>query len=56
MMHLQPSNDCPTHGCDLQQMPPPKVPICGRDVKNFVTFSIAHLERFFHLEHIDFKD
>jgi hypothetical protein len=30
-------------------------PVCGRDKKQFVTFSIAHFECLFHLEHIDLK-
>jgi hypothetical protein len=29
------------------------LPICGRDIKHFVAFLIAHLECLFHLEHID---
>jgi hypothetical protein len=28
------------------------LPVCGKDIENFVALSIAHLERMFHLEHI----
>jgi hypothetical protein len=31
------------------------LPVCGKNIEHFVTFSIAHLEHLFHLEHIDFK-
>ncbi len=35
-------------------MPPPLL-VCGKNIENFVAFLIAHLERLFHLEHIDLK-
>jgi len=31
------------------------LPVCGRDINFFVTFSIGHLECLFHLEHINLE-
>jgi len=29
--------------------------VCGKDIKNFVAFSITNLEHMFHLEYINFE-
>ncbi len=54
IMHSQPSNERPTYGCDLQQIPLPPSSSWERH-RTLCHLLIAHLKRMFHLEHIDIK-
>jgi hypothetical protein len=54
LMHSQPSNECPIHKFDLQQIPPPPSNLWER-CRTLFRLLETHLECTFHLEHIDFK-